>query len=74
MLYLVPVMIIIAVVEIRKIIREGYYKTLYLFVAIWLFAFVYSGLVIYEALANPTDIMFDIIPLILELILNMFNL
>ena len=67
MYYLVPVMIVIAVFGLSKIFSEGYYKTLYLFVVIWIFAFVYASLVVIEApIPNPTELLIIIIPYVME--------
>ena len=67
MYYLIPVMILIAVFGINKTLSDGYYRTLYLFVVIWVFAFVYASLVVIEApIPNPTELIIIIIPYFME--------
>lgn len=67
MYYLIPVMILIAVFGINKSLSEGYYRTIYLFVVIWVFSFVYATLVVIDApIPNPTEILITIVPLVME--------
>ena len=67
MYYLIPVMILIAVFGINKSLSEGYYRTIYLFVVIWVFSVVYANLVvIYAPIPNPTEILITIVPLVME--------
>ncbi len=65
MFYLIPGMILIAVLGIRKTMTEGYYKTMVLFVVLWILAFVYSVLVVYDVpIPTPLEVITWIISFI----------